>query len=80
MKEEMQEPRCYIPPKVPVHIAGLIVQLFTTHRGQRHKIHDVMEHMWLKGSEEFSKPTLTLETLSKQAQPQNYHNHVGHGL
>ena len=65
--EEMQAPHCCIPPKLPGQIAGLIVQMFTTDPGQRPKIHDVMEHQWLKGSEEFSKPTLSLETLPNKS-------------
>ncbi|KAH0509183.1 Sperm motility kinase X [Microtus ochrogaster] len=33
IKKEMQEPHCYIPLMIPVHIASLIVQLFTTDPG-----------------------------------------------
>ncbi|XP_038188494.1 sperm motility kinase X-like isoform X2 [Arvicola amphibius] len=69
MKIEMQKPRCYIPPKLPVHIASLIVKLFTTNPRQRPKIHGVMEHEWLKGSEKFSKPTQSLELLPNKPNP-----------
>ncbi|KAM7322939.1 hypothetical protein ACRRTK_018444 [Alexandromys fortis] len=66
IKKEMQEPRCYIPPIIPVHIASVILQLFTTDPGQRPKIRDVMEHQRLKDSEQFSKPTLSIETLPRK--------------
>nr|XP_042134749.1 sperm motility kinase X-like [Peromyscus maniculatus bairdii] len=69
MKEEMQEPHYYIPPKLPAHIANLIVRLFTIDPGQRPKIRDIMEHQWLKGSEEFSKLTQPLETLPNKPNP-----------
>ncbi|XP_028719675.1 sperm motility kinase X-like [Peromyscus leucopus] len=69
MKEEMQEPHYYIPPKLPAHIANLIVRLFTIDPGQRPKIRDIMEHQWLKGSEEFSKLTQFLETLPNKPNP-----------
>lgn len=63
MKIIMRKPRYFIPPKLPVHIASLIDKLFTTDPGQRPKIQDIMQYQWLKGSEEFSKPTLSLEPL-----------------
>ncbi|KAL1784475.1 sperm motility kinase X-like [Sigmodon hispidus] len=69
MKEEMQQPRYYIPPTLPARIANLIVQLFTIDPGQRPKIRDIMEHQWLKGSEELSKQTLSLETLPDKPNP-----------
>ncbi|ERE78848.1 sperm motility kinase X-like protein [Cricetulus griseus] len=69
MKEEMQEPHYYIPPKVPAHIANLIVKLFTIDPGQRPKVCDIMQHQWLKGSEELLKLTQSLETHPNKPNP-----------
>ncbi|KAL6075339.1 hypothetical protein STEG23_005289 [Scotinomys teguina] len=69
MKEEMQQPRYYLPPKLPALIASLIMKLFTIDPGQRPKICDIMEHQWLKGSEELSKLTRSLETLPNKPDP-----------
>ncbi|XP_028618924.1 sperm motility kinase X-like [Grammomys surdaster] len=69
MKEEMQDPHYYIPPKLPAHVASLIVQLFTIDPMQRPKIGDIMEHQWLQGSEELSKIKRPQETLSSKPNP-----------
>ncbi|XP_049999721.1 sperm motility kinase X-like [Alexandromys fortis] len=69
MKIKMQKPHCYIPPKLPVHIASLIIKLLTTDPEQRPKIQDIMQYPWLKGSEEFSKSTLCLEPLPNKPNP-----------
>ncbi|XP_031214420.1 serine/threonine-protein kinase par-1-like isoform X3 [Mastomys coucha] len=69
MKEEMQDPHYYIPPKLPALIANLIVQLFTIDPMQRPKIGDVMEHQWLQGSEAFSKMNLSQETPTSKPNP-----------
>lgn len=44
IKIKMQKPQCCIPPKLPVHIASLIIKLFTTDPGQRPKIQDIIQH------------------------------------
>ncbi|XP_063132949.1 serine/threonine-protein kinase MARK2-like isoform X1 [Rattus norvegicus] len=69
MREEMRDPHYYIPPKLPAHIANLIMQLFTIDPLQRPKIGDVAKHQWLQGSEELSKITLPQETLSSKPSP-----------
>ncbi|XP_035297621.1 sperm motility kinase X-like isoform X2 [Cricetulus griseus] len=55
MKEKMLHPKYSLPSMLSQSIVNLIVQLFTVNPEQRPKICDIMQHQWLKGSEELSK-------------------------
>ncbi|XP_051050507.1 sperm motility kinase X-like [Phodopus roborovskii] len=61
MKEKMLHPEYSIPSMLSQSIVNLIVQLFTVDPEQRPKICDIMQHQWLKGSEDLSKLESSLE-------------------
>ncbi|XP_040611892.1 sperm motility kinase X-like [Mesocricetus auratus] len=69
MKEKMLHPEYSIPPVLSHNIVNLIVQLFTVDPEQRPKICDIMQHQWLKGCEELSKPESSLETRPSNPTP-----------
>ncbi|OBS73515.1 hypothetical protein A6R68_15946, partial [Neotoma lepida] len=55
MKEEMLNPKYYIPPTLSKNIVNLIVQLFTMMPEQRPKISDIRQHQCLKDRKGFWK-------------------------
>ncbi|OBS65769.1 hypothetical protein A6R68_05691, partial [Neotoma lepida] len=55
MKEEMLNPKYYIPPTLSQNIVNLIVQLFTVMPEQRPKISDIRQHQWFKDRKGFWK-------------------------
>lgn len=69
MKEKMLNPKYSIPPMLSPHIANLIGQLFTVDPDQRPKICDIMQHQWLRGSEELSKLASSLEACPSYPAP-----------
>ncbi|KAL1784307.1 sperm motility kinase X-like, partial [Sigmodon hispidus] len=69
MKEKMLHPEYSIPSMLSQNIVNLIVQLFTVDPEQRPKICDIMQNQWLKGSEELSKLTSSLETHPSNSTP-----------
>ncbi|EGW08765.1 Sperm motility kinase [Cricetulus griseus] len=69
MKEEMLDPKYYLPYTLCKNIANIIVQLFTLKPEQRPKIVDIRQHQWLKTKQEFGKITPSLEALWNNLNP-----------
>lgn len=69
MKEKMLNPKYSIPPMLSPTIANLITQLLTVDPDQRPKTCDIMQHQWLRGSEDLSKLASSLEACSSNPAP-----------